>query len=61
MNNKDKFRALEQVISQMRKPVKDIPFSVIIKPLADRQSLFVWAICGDGGVFENRIISDGKY
>jgi hypothetical protein len=35
MDDKDKINALEDVLAQMLKPVKGVPFSVIVKALAD--------------------------
>lgn len=37
MDDKERLRVLEQALAQMLKPVKGIPFSVIVKSLADRQ------------------------
>lgn len=37
MDDKERLQVLEQAMAQMLKPVKGIPFSVIVKSLADRQ------------------------
>jgi len=37
MDDKVRLKVLEQALAQMLKPVKGIPFSVIVKALADRQ------------------------
>ena len=37
MDDKARLEVLEQALAQMLKPVKDIPFSVIVKSLAQRQ------------------------
>ena len=37
MDDKERLRVLEAALAQMLKPVKGIPFSVIIKALAERQ------------------------
>lgn len=37
MDDKERLKVLEQALAQMLKPVKGIPFSVIVKSLAERQ------------------------
>ena len=37
MDDKERLQVLEQALAQMLKPVKGIPFSVIVKSLADQQ------------------------
>lgn len=37
MDDKERLTILEQALAQMLKPVRGIPFSVIVKSLADRQ------------------------
>lgn len=37
MDDKERLEVLEQALAQMLKPVKGIPFSVIVKSLAERQ------------------------
>jgi hypothetical protein len=37
MDDKERLNVLEQALAQMLKPVKGIPFSVIVKSLAERQ------------------------
>jgi hypothetical protein len=37
VDEKERLNVLEQALAQMLKPMKNIPFSVIIKSLADQQ------------------------
>lgn len=37
MDDKERLKVLEQALAQMLKPVRGIPFSVIVKSLAERQ------------------------
>jgi hypothetical protein len=37
VDDKERLKVLEQALAQMLKPVKGIPFSVIVKSLAQRQ------------------------
>lgn len=37
MDDKDRLRILEQALAQMLKPIRDVPFSVIVKSLAGHQ------------------------
>ncbi len=37
MDDTEKLKILEQALAQMLKPLKSIPFSVIVKSLSDRQ------------------------
>ena len=41
MDDKERREVLEQVLAQMLKPVRGIPFSVIVKSLADQQVIQV--------------------
>jgi len=34
MDDKDRLRILEQALAQMLKPIREVPFSVIVKSLA---------------------------
>jgi hypothetical protein len=38
MDDKERLQILEQALAQMLKPVKGIPFSVIVKSLADQRA-----------------------
>jgi hypothetical protein len=37
VDDKEKLKLVEEALSQMLKPVKNIPFSVIVKSLSERQ------------------------